>query len=257
MSAKSALVTLVKAVVPKPVRAWVYATRFAAREWALRRQTPEQVFTDIYERNAWGGDAGSYCSGKGSSIGTIVDPYVAVVGRLADERGFRGLVFVDIGCGDFSVGRRLAPLASRYVGADVVGPLVERNQREFGDERTSFVKLDATRDELPPGDVCFLRQVLQHLGNDQISRILPKLRRYRWVFVTEHHPSPNPQIVPNVDKVHGGHIRLYSNSGVFLDQPPFSLPAESLELVLELPSTGLESAVDPGVIRTILYTPGK
>ncbi len=256
MSPKSVLVALVKAVVPKPVRAWVYATRFAVRERSLRRRTPEQVFTDIYARNGWGGDAGAYCSGKGSSIEAIVDPYVAIVERLAGERGFRGMEFVDIGCGDFSVGRRLAPLASRYVGADVVGPLVERNQREFGDGKTSFVKLDATRDELPPGDVCFLRQVLQHLGNDQISRILPKLRRYRWVFVTEHHPSPNPGIVPNIDKVHGGHIRLYSNSGVFLDQPPFSLPAESLELVLDLPSSGLASAADPGVIRTFLYTPG-
>ena len=44
--------------------------------------------------------------------------------HLLRRERFRGGAFVDLGCGDFRVGRRIAPLAGRYVGCDVVGSLI-------------------------------------------------------------------------------------------------------------------------------------
>ena len=87
--------------------------------------------------------------------------------------------------------------------------------------------LDATVDPLPRGDLVLVRQVLQHLTNTQIQSVVKQVRHFKYVVVTEHIPIGKDRI-PNRDKVHGPDIRLYSNSGVFLDQPPFNLPVEEL-----------------------------
>jgi hypothetical protein len=77
------------------------------------------------------------------------------------------------------------------------------------------------------------------------------------VLVTEHYPSDNPGIRPNLDKVHGADVRLWGNSGVYLTEPPFSLPADEVTPVLEVPGAGMAPGVDAGVIRTYLYAPGR
>jgi hypothetical protein len=251
------LKTFIKAVLPGSVLRWLRGRLRARRERALARMTPEQIFTEIYSRNSWGGAAGEFSSGSGTRSEAIVGPYVATIARLAAARGFEGGRFVDLGCGDFRVGERLLPLCSSYVGVDVVRGLIEHNTARFASETTSFVSLDIVRDPLPSGDVCFIRQVLQHLSNAEISRILPKLQGYAYVFVTEHHPGPGRPVVPNVDKVHGADVRASFGSGVYLDEPPFSLPAGSLELVLEVPGAGLGVSADQGLIRTFLYTPSR
>jgi SAM-dependent methyltransferase len=220
-----------------------------------RKRGVEEVFTGIYSENKWGGESGDFSSGLGSTVAQIVLPYVNMVSEKAASEPFAGKTFVDLGCGDFRVGKQLLALCSEYVGVDIVKPLVEKNQREYGSPSVSFLHLDIIEDDLPPGEVCFLRQVLQHLSNQQIARVLQKLDRYRWVFITEHYPDDNASIRPNLDKVHGADIRAYRNSGVYLSSPPFSLPEERLELVLEVPGTELEPGISPGVIRTFLYRP--
>ena len=92
-------------------------------------------------------------------------------------------------------------------------------------------------DPLPDGDVCFVRQVLQHLSNDQILKILPKLAAYKYVFVTEHIPTRTKSYTPNVDNPHGPDVRLYWNSGVFLEQPPFSVPVSKMREILSVRGT--------------------
>lgn len=247
--------SIARAFVPAPVRRLVRAVQRSQRERVLRRQTPEQVFTEIYSRNAWGGGKGEFSSGPGTCDDEVVAPYVAAIERLADELGFRGAAFVDLGCGDFRVGKRLLHLCGSYTGVDVVRSLVARNNSLHGNATTCFVALDLTNDELPPGDVCFVRQVLQHLSNAEISRILAKLHAYRWVFITEHYPTPGPHVVPNVDKVHGADVRAAFHSGVYLEAPPFSFPPDSLEHIVDAPGAGLGSDIDQGIIRTFLYRP--
>ena len=49
--------------------------------------------------------------------------------------------------------------------------------------------------------------------------------------------------------MHGGDIRVYSNSGVYLTKPPFNLPAQALRELLGVPSVGIGKENDQGVIR--------
>jgi hypothetical protein len=219
----------------------------------------EKVFTDIYRERKWGAALGGeeFDSGLGSAQSDAVQEYVNAVIALASEKGFTGKTFVDIGCGDFRIGSRLLPSVGLYIGVDVVRPLIERNRRLFTQNHVRFEHADATRAPLPPGEVCLLRQVLQHLSNRQIMAILRKLDQYKWVIITEHVPTETNLTTPNLDKLHGADIRARRHSGVYLDQPPFGIPSKNLSLVLEVPGTDLGPSVDAGVIRTYLYEPCK
>ncbi len=159
---------------------------------------------------------------------------------------------VDLGCGDFQVGNQLTGYCGHYVGVDVVKLLVERNVETFGGETVEFQHLDIIKDKLPEGSVCFVRQVLQHLSNRQITAILPKLGQYQLVIVSEHQPSASRMSQPKLDKLPGGDTRLVNGSGVFLEAPPFSIPKGRLRLLLEVEASLVS---DEGVIRTYAWTP--
>lgn len=248
--------SLLRKLIPRSLLDRYGRYRRSRQRQVNSRRTAEEVFTKIYEQNAWGGTPGEFCSGTGSDDEHVVAAYVAAVSDAAARERFQGLSFVDLGCGDFRVGRQLMPLCSSYVGVDVVRPLVRRNQEKYGSATTRFVHLDIADDALPDGDVCLVRQVLQHLSNRQIANVLRKLDKYRWVLITEHYPTANDGIEPNRDKAHGGDVRVYDNSGVYLTEPPFGLPGRALEQILEVPGVGLGEDRDPGVIRTFLYRPG-
>lgn len=217
------------------------------------RKSTKEVFTEIYLNGLWGGKNGEFSSGTGSRLESLVSPYIDMVSRLSYSEGFYQSRFVDLGCGDFSVGRQLLPFCSSYIGVDIVTPLVEAHQRDFGNMTTSFICLDIIDDMLPDGDVCFIRQVLQHLSNDQINAILHKLTKYKSILITEHYPDDDKLIVKNIDKVQGDDARARLGSGVYLQDPPFNLPPEELTEVLAVPL--IVNGTSWGVIRTYLYKP--
>jgi Methyltransferase domain len=219
-----------------------------------QRMTTEEVFTGIYTNNRWGGRPGTFNSGSGSHEDAIVSPYIAKILSELDRMGAASMTAVDLGCGDYSVGRRLAAACARYIGVDIVRPLIAHNQAAFGAPTVSFQHANIVEDAIPDGDICFVRQVLQHLSNDQIAAIMPKLAKFRCCFVTEHHPSSERLLLPNVDKTQGDNIRVSRGSGVFLDQPPFKIAPACYRLLLEVPGIEVIDGADPGVIRTYLLT---
>jgi hypothetical protein len=129
------------------------------------------------------------------------------------------------------VGKKIAALGVDYTGVDVVPALIQHHSAQYGSERVRFRQLDIVNEPLPEGDLCLIRQVMQHLSNAQIAKILPRLARYPHVLVTEHYPAPGTRTVPNLDKTHGHDTRIEDDSAVFLDQPPFS--ARVGETILE------------------------
>jgi hypothetical protein len=137
-----------------------------------------------------------------------------------------------------------------YTGADVVDGLIQWNQKQFGNSKTKFVKLNAIDDELPDADLITIRQVLQHLSNDQILKILPKLSKFKYVLITEH-ILIGDDVVPNYDKIPGPHIRSRSLSGVYIDLPPFNV--QNAKVVLEFrEDEPIKGKLHPAVIRTYL-----
>jgi SAM-dependent methyltransferase len=244
--------SVIRDVIPRPLLSAYREYRLSKSARRDELMSAEEVFTDIYTKNRWGGPPGSFCSGSGSHEASIVSPYIARIRSELDLLGGASLTVVDLGCGDFSVGRQLASACGHYVGVDIVKPLIEYNLKTYGTPQITFRHANMITDELPDADVCIVRQVLQHLSNAEILAVLPKLFKYRWCFITEHHPSPGLLIQPNGDKSHGGDIRVTRGSGVFLDQPPFSVSPGRYRLLLEVPGAGLAPHIDPGIIRTFI-----
>lgn len=197
------------------------------------------AFEQIYSQNLWGGTPGSFHSGTGSSL-TVAAPYIECVRKFIAENGIRSVA--DLGCGDFQVGQQITQPGLRYVGVDIVQPLIEHNQARFGHSSVRFECRDLITDRLPLAELALVRQVLQHLSNEQILRVIRNIACYDRVLVTEHVPIGG-HVQPNLDKPHGPDTRLYDGSGVFLDRAPFSLETTVL---LETPLAPQE------VLRTVL-----
>jgi SAM-dependent methyltransferase len=191
----------------------------------------KDVFTDIYKRNDWGGISGEYFSGTGS-IDPSISAYEETIKRFISTRQITEVV--DLGCGDFRVGSQIQLPGVKYIGIDIVSDLVERNKKMFGDDNIAFYCLDIISDNLPGTELCLIRQVLQHLSNEEIAKILKNTRKYKYVIVTEHLPPSNLHIIPNKDKPHGLDIRLDIDSGVYLDKPPFNVKISEVLLDVEI-----------------------
>jgi hypothetical protein len=208
-----------------------------------------EVFSEIYAGGQWGrGD--TFDSGSGSR-GEQARRYAEHIGNLLTELGARSVV--DIGCGDFRVAAQFADRVQTYHGVDVVPSLIRRNTERYGSDRVRFSALDAAVDPLPEGEVCLIRQVLQHLSNQQVAAILDQCRRYPAVVVTEHWPAPTARGRANRDKPHGLDTRLDSGSWVDITAPPFDCApvTETLRVAAE------EYLYHPGeTIRTHLWRPG-
>ncbi len=155
------------------------------------------AFSQIYESGLWGGERDEYFSGLGSREPRIVGPYVDSVRAFADSFQSK-LDAVDLGCGDFSVGAQIRSAFNTYRAYDVVPAVIDQNRRQYDGWNVEFGCIDIVEHPLPPGDVVMLRQVLQHLSNAQIARVVPKLTNYRYLIITEHLPG-NADFRPNLD----------------------------------------------------------
>jgi SAM-dependent methyltransferase len=200
-----------------------------------------EVFAEIYKHNMWGRGDGQFYSGPGSDS-RVTAPYVAAVRSFIADHAVRSIV--DVGCGDFRVGAQLIPAGVRYHGVDVVPALIRHNTATHGSDGVMFSCLDATSEELPDGDLCLIREVFQHLSNDEIERALKRSRKFSYVIVTERIALPDLMTAPNIEHQHGPNTRSDSRSGVVLDAPPF---AENVEAVL----TDLDQG-DGTILRSVV-----
>jgi hypothetical protein len=221
----------------------------------FRCVSAKDTFTKIYDEGHWGrsnehGD--KYYSGAGSHSDEIVDVYVSAVNDFLMSLDKKPDV-VDLGCGDFAVGSRIRPSCGKYIAADVVEGLINQNKERYTKDDVEFRIVDIINDDLPEGDAVFLRQVLQHLSNSDIEKIVAKLSaKYRFMILTEHLPMSD-RFVPNLDKPRGPDIRIEigeEGSGVILTELPFNLMVKQNTVLCEVFN---DLAGRKGVIRTNLY----
>ena len=189
------------------------------------------AMSQIYEKNLWGGNPSEFYSGEGSHDPVLVIPYIDVVSNFL--KSFEAPITIcDLGCGDFNIGKDLVEFASHYHAVDIVPALMEHNQVKFQLPNLTFHCLDVALDKLPSGDCALVRQVLQHLSNQEVQQILEKLSHYRYVIITEHLPSGDFE--PNKDKISGQGIRLKQNSGIDVLAAPFYWKVKDVNELMSL-----------------------
>jgi SAM-dependent methyltransferase len=199
---------------------------------ALKNLVPEtklsrvRAFSNIYRDKKWGGHAAQkvdFHSGSGS-IEVNTKLYEDMVVQFIHDQDIQSIV--DIGCGDFQVSGRILDRIERpinYIGCDLVEELIARNRQKFGSLSVDFQSLDAVTEEIPPGELVLVREVLQHLPNKTVSKVLDKIKNRHFCLITNTiHQDMNSV---NLDIRAGSGTRVGIGSGLDIRQPPFSVAA--------------------------------
>lgn len=205
----------------------------------------KDAMNQIYERHLWGGNEYDFYSGTGSHKPEIINPYLDTL--IAFLKAHNPLLAVcDLGCGDFNIGKHLTEYTKKYMAVDIVENLINRNKKHYKEKNLEFSCLDIAKDKLPLGDCIILRQVLQHLSNAEIKKVVEKLTHYKYIILTEHLPLND--FTPNKDIISGQGIRLKQNSGVNVLEAPFYLKIKEQNIL----NTHVVEK-NKGQIVTVLY----
>jgi SAM-dependent methyltransferase len=165
-SLKNAGLSKTAAKICKHAYHW-YFTRY--NQWKFyRHASVERRFTEIYKRNHWGNTES--VSGDGSSLAFTANLRKHLP-LLFERFGIKSIL--DAPCGDFNwMSHVLAEYPLNYTGADIVLPLIEGNERAFGNKNTRFVHLDLTKEAFPSSDLMICRDCLFHLSFNDTKLVL-------------------------------------------------------------------------------------
>jgi len=212
------------------------------------KKTPwptKDAMEQVYEMKLWGSNNSNFYSGKGSHDPAVVIPYLESITLFL--KSFKNpIVVCDLGCGDFNVGKELVEHTKKYIAVDIVEDLIVYNKQKFKEENLEFHCMDIAVDDLPSGDCIILRQVLQHLSNAEVQRILNKLIAYKYIILTEHIPAGD--FIPNKDIISGQGTRLKKESGLNILAKPFQFKVKEQQQLLSITLKDFK-----GVIETTLY----
>ena len=214
----------------------------------METKTNKEIFSEVYAKKVWGGaDNEPFFSGVGSHDEKVIVPYMNLLLQIITNNKIR--LITDLGCGDFWIMRHVLGTLDKnnyayfYNGVDVVEELISYNNKTFGRYNVKFYCMDASQDtELPFGELLIIRQVLQHLSNADIKKILAETKDFKFVLVTEHIYDGNDAIF-NADKSADDTTRIIFKSSVYLDKPPYNY--KNIVHLLKFPEYG-------GIIRTSL-----
>jgi hypothetical protein len=164
----------------------LYTLKHRYRHW--RYKGVRGVFTRHYKSNKWGNSES--VSGSGSTIvktENIRKEIPNVIRTFGVKRLFDGP------CGDFNWFRLIQRDSGvEYVGGDIVAPLIQKNQTNFGDEVTRFIEIDIISDELPEADLWICRDCFIHLSNEDILSTLENFVRSKVQYLlTTTYPDCN------------------------------------------------------------------
>ncbi len=243
------MINIIKKITPEFVLRFWFKYKWK-KNYKFKTLSTQQIFSKIYDEDIWGkDDENKFCSGPGSTTPNA-KKYIDFLEGFILEKKVNCLI--DLGCGDYRIMKQVIDKNPdiHFIGIDIVPQLISHNQDMFGSKRVEFVCLDAITDELPKGDLIIVRQVLQHLSNNQVKLILKKLGNYKYALISEHLPVDN--IIPNIDKRAGSKNRLFFNSGVFLDKPPFSVNARKAFEFEDADYMDLKGKIRKSIIATYL-----
>ena len=163
-----------------------------------------------------------------SGVGSTLEQTQNIVRELPDifEKYNITSIF-DAPCGDLNWMRQiLKKYNGRYIGMDIVYPVITELKAKYSSERIEFVHGDVLTDAWPEADVLICRDFLFHLSNSDALGFLEKYKKskIRYFITTSHKVS---DVYRNVD------IRTGEFRKLDLFVPPFCFPRDYLEVVVD------------------------
>ncbi len=122
-------------------------------------------FVQAFDQNVW--RDGESVSGPGSTLG-YTSELRATLPAMIRALGCRSML--DAPCGDFNWMQAVDLTDIAYTGADIVPSMIEGLRQAH--PQHEFACLDITKDPLPRADFVLIRDVLFHLSNADVVRVL-------------------------------------------------------------------------------------
>ena len=101
--------------------------------------------------------------------------------RLIDRtlRNYRIETILDLGCGDWNWMKNAAFAREKYCNVKYTGweandKIISYLIKKFSDDRIKFEKKDLINDEYPKSDLIIVRDVLFHLDEDNVKKVISK-----------------------------------------------------------------------------------
>lgn len=161
-----------------PVLPFVYkALRNRYARYRLRSKSTEEVFTELYRSNAWGGKCS--VSGRGSDV----DQTKIIAKELPSLfNDFNASTILDIPCGDFNWMNNVDLNNIDYTGADIVKELIQECVEKYGRDGIRFQYMNLIKDKLPKVDLVFCRDCLVHFSFADIFLALDNVCKSQSVY---------------------------------------------------------------------------
>jgi SAM-dependent methyltransferase len=168
------------------------------------------VFDEIYEKNKW--NSKESVSGVGSTL-RKTKKIREFLPEIIKDNGIKSIL--DAPCGDFNWMKEVDLNGTKYIGGDIVKPLVDKCNETYESEDRTFVHLDISSQELPNVDAILCRDCMIHLPNEKVLEVLRNIKKagIRWALLTTY-----PEVEKN-KKIKEGSWRK-----VNLQAEPFNLP---------------------------------
>ena len=121
---------------------------------------------------------GWYLKKRTGSDKANISEYCNYVNKILTELKCRGAQTVaEIGCGDWSVTEKLElGQFKSYLGIDIVPDIVEANKERFERGSVAFKCQDVVDEDLPSYDIVIVKDVLQHLSNSSVFKVINRLK---------------------------------------------------------------------------------
>jgi hypothetical protein len=169
----------------------------------------ETYFTSVYENKIWGNNrnkeyAGS--SGEGSNVEFNESTYVPFLKKYIIDNNIKNIV--DLGCGDFRCGKIIYDdLDIVYTGYDAYKKVIDHNSKYHSLPKYSFIHLDFfdKKESIINGDLCILKDVIQHWKTDEIYTFLDYLvenKKFKYILISnccdqkKNNPVNNDRFTP-------------------------------------------------------------
>jgi SAM-dependent methyltransferase len=136
----------------------------------FNRKPAERIFTEYFQRNQWGDEESLSGSGSNRMETRAIQRDLPTLVR---KYGIHSIL--DIPCGDFNWMKEIDLREIHYIGADIVGSLVDANNSKYGAGNRMFTRRSILKDSLPEADLVFVRDCLVHFSFADVFRALKNL----------------------------------------------------------------------------------
>jgi len=169
---------------------WLYNLKNCMVENFSNSPEMEKIFSDIYENNVWGNnnnDEYKGSSGDGSEINYNIKEYVPFIKQFIRDKNIKNII--DLGSGDFKAGPLIYDdLDVIYTGYDTYKKIVDHNSKKHSKPKYNFIHLDFynNKDKIINGDLCILKDVIQHWSLQHIYTFLDYLvesKKFKYILV--------------------------------------------------------------------------